>query len=154
MKTYNYFQAVKEDVLNYIKENEITITEENREDVEEQLKLYKDFMDVPEYCRHTAEELKNNWQDGYNFWKGRNDEKAESIKNAHLNAIEKGYNFRAFVPSEKKASFIFSASCGVVRTEKTKEFATKNRNVGKKVIFDAGLQGTSSRMALFSMKET
>ena len=37
MKTYNYFQAVKEDVLNYIQENEITITEENREDVEDQL---------------------------------------------------------------------------------------------------------------------
>ena len=37
MKTYNYFQAVKEDVLNYIQENEIVITEENREEVEEQL---------------------------------------------------------------------------------------------------------------------
>ena len=37
MKTYNYFKAVKEDVLNYIQENEITITEENREEVEEQL---------------------------------------------------------------------------------------------------------------------
>lgn len=37
MKTYNYFQAVKEDVLNYIQENEIVITEENREEVEGQL---------------------------------------------------------------------------------------------------------------------
>ena len=37
MKKYDYFQAVKEDVLNYIQENEITITEENREDVEGQL---------------------------------------------------------------------------------------------------------------------
>lgn len=37
MKTYNYFQAVKEDILNYIQENEITITEENREEVEEEL---------------------------------------------------------------------------------------------------------------------
>lgn len=37
MTTYNYFSAVKEDVLNYIQENEITITEENREEVEEQL---------------------------------------------------------------------------------------------------------------------
>lgn len=37
MKTYNYFQAVKEDVLNYIQEHEITITDVNREEVEEQL---------------------------------------------------------------------------------------------------------------------
>ena len=37
MKTYNYFQAVKEDVLNYIQENEIVITEENREEEEGQL---------------------------------------------------------------------------------------------------------------------
>lgn len=37
MEKYNYFQAVKDDVLNYIEENEITITEENREEVEEQL---------------------------------------------------------------------------------------------------------------------
>lgn len=37
MKNYNYYQAVKEDVLNYIQENEIVITEENREEVEEQL---------------------------------------------------------------------------------------------------------------------
>lgn len=37
MKKYDYFQAVKEDVLNYIQENEIVITEENREDVEDQL---------------------------------------------------------------------------------------------------------------------
>ena len=37
MTTYNYFSAVKEDVLNYIQENEIVITEENREEVEGQL---------------------------------------------------------------------------------------------------------------------
>lgn len=37
MKEYNYYQAVKGDVLNYIQENEITITEENRESVEQQL---------------------------------------------------------------------------------------------------------------------
>lgn len=37
MKKYDYFQAVKEDVLNYIQKNEIVITEENREEVEGQL---------------------------------------------------------------------------------------------------------------------
>lgn len=37
MEKYNYYQAVKEDVLNYIQEHEITITEENREDVEDKL---------------------------------------------------------------------------------------------------------------------
>ena len=37
MEKYNYYQAVKEDVLNYIKENEIVITEENSEEVEGQL---------------------------------------------------------------------------------------------------------------------
>ncbi len=37
MEKYNYYQAVKKDVLNYIQEHEITITDENREEVEEQL---------------------------------------------------------------------------------------------------------------------
>lgn len=37
MEKYNYYQAVKDDVLNYIKENEIVITEENSEEVEGQL---------------------------------------------------------------------------------------------------------------------
>lgn len=86
------------------------------------LKLFKAFLDIPEIYRCKAKELKNNWQDSYNFWKGKDNERAESIKKAHLKAIEKGFNFFAFIPSEEKESYVFTASCGVVRTEKTKEY--------------------------------
>lgn len=34
---YNYFESVKEDVKNYIEENEIKVTADNRAEVEEQL---------------------------------------------------------------------------------------------------------------------
>jgi hypothetical protein len=34
---YNYLEAVKEDVLNYINENEIKVYSSNREEIEEQL---------------------------------------------------------------------------------------------------------------------
>lgn len=34
---YNYFSAVKEDVKNYIEENEIKVYSSNREEIEEQL---------------------------------------------------------------------------------------------------------------------
>ena len=34
---YNYFEAVKEDILNYIEENEIKVYSSNREEIEEQL---------------------------------------------------------------------------------------------------------------------
>lgn len=34
---YNYFESVKEDVKNYIEENEIKVTSDNREEIEEQL---------------------------------------------------------------------------------------------------------------------
>ena len=37
MKKYDYFESVKADVLNYIEENEISVTVENREEVEEAL---------------------------------------------------------------------------------------------------------------------
>lgn len=37
MKTYNYLENVKEDVRNYIEENKIVVTNENREEVEEEL---------------------------------------------------------------------------------------------------------------------
>lgn len=37
MKTYNYLENVKEDVRNYIEENEIVVTNENREEVEQEL---------------------------------------------------------------------------------------------------------------------
>lgn len=37
MKTYNYLKCVKEDVRNYIEENKIVVTNENREEVEEEL---------------------------------------------------------------------------------------------------------------------
>ncbi len=37
MKTYNYLEAVTSDVIDYIEENGIKVTEENREEVEEQL---------------------------------------------------------------------------------------------------------------------
>lgn len=34
MERYDYFAAVKEDVLNYINDNEIVVTTENRDEVE------------------------------------------------------------------------------------------------------------------------
>lgn len=37
MEKYNYLEAVTADVLNYINENSITVTTENREEVEQQL---------------------------------------------------------------------------------------------------------------------
>lgn len=37
MEKYNYLEAVTADVLNYINENNITVTTENREEVEQQL---------------------------------------------------------------------------------------------------------------------
>lgn len=37
MKTYNYLEAVTADVLNYIDENNITVTSENRDEIEQQL---------------------------------------------------------------------------------------------------------------------
>lgn len=37
MEKYNYLEAVKEDVKNYIEENEISISKENRNEIEEQL---------------------------------------------------------------------------------------------------------------------
>ena len=37
MKTYNYLEAVTADVLDYINENNITVTNETRDEVEQQL---------------------------------------------------------------------------------------------------------------------
>lgn len=37
MERYDYLEAVKEDVKNYIEENDIKVTSENREELEEQL---------------------------------------------------------------------------------------------------------------------
>ena len=37
MEKYNYFEAVKADVLDYINENEIKVTTSNRDDIEQQL---------------------------------------------------------------------------------------------------------------------
>ena len=37
MEKYDYFAAVKEDVLNYINENNIVVTSENRDEVEQEL---------------------------------------------------------------------------------------------------------------------
>lgn len=37
METYNYLESVKEDVKNYIEENEIVVTNENRKEVEQEL---------------------------------------------------------------------------------------------------------------------
>lgn len=34
MERYDYWEAVKEDVLNYINENNIVVTSENRDEVE------------------------------------------------------------------------------------------------------------------------
>ena len=86
------------------------------------LKLYKELSDIPEYSRHRAEQLKNKKQSMYDFWKARKPEKAEKLKKAYEEAIAQGYNFLCFVPSEKKESCIFTASCGFVRYETTKEY--------------------------------
>lgn len=37
MERYNYLEAVKEDVLNYINENDIVVTSENRDEVKQEL---------------------------------------------------------------------------------------------------------------------
>ena len=37
MERYDYLEAVKEDVKNYIEENDIKVTSENRDELEEQL---------------------------------------------------------------------------------------------------------------------
>lgn len=37
MKTYNYLESVKEDVRNYIEENAIVVTSDNRKEVEQEL---------------------------------------------------------------------------------------------------------------------
>lgn len=37
MERYDYLEAVKEDVKNYIEENGITVNSENRDEIEEQL---------------------------------------------------------------------------------------------------------------------
>lgn len=37
MERYNYLEAVQEDVKQYIEENEITVTPDNRDDIEQQL---------------------------------------------------------------------------------------------------------------------
>lgn len=37
MEKYNYFEAVKEDVLSYISDNDIKVTPSNRQEVEEEL---------------------------------------------------------------------------------------------------------------------
>lgn len=37
MERYDYLEAIKEDVLNYINENNIVVTSENRDEVEQDL---------------------------------------------------------------------------------------------------------------------
>lgn len=37
MERYDYLRAIKEDVLNYINENNIVVTSENRDEVEQDL---------------------------------------------------------------------------------------------------------------------
>lgn len=37
MERYDYLEAIKEDVLNYINENNIVVTSENRDEVEQEL---------------------------------------------------------------------------------------------------------------------
>lgn len=39
MERYNYLKAIKEDVKNYIEENEIKVYSSNREEIEEQLNI-------------------------------------------------------------------------------------------------------------------
>lgn len=64
MGKYNYMQAVTDDVINYITENEIKVTPDNREDIYEQLNnsLWVDDSVTGNasgsytFCRRTAEE--------------------------------------------------------------------------------------------------
>lgn len=44
MERYDYLEAIKEDVLNYINENNIVVTSENRDEVEQ------DLNDTPFTC--------------------------------------------------------------------------------------------------------
>lgn len=37
MERYDYLEAIKEDVLNYINENNIVVTSENRDEVETEI---------------------------------------------------------------------------------------------------------------------
>lgn len=40
MERYDYLRAIKEDVLNYINENNIVVTSENRDEVEQVLMIH------------------------------------------------------------------------------------------------------------------
>ena len=61
MERYDYFAAVKEDVLNYINENGIVVTSENRDEVEQELN----------YTLFTCDSVTGNASGSYTFnaWK-------------------------------------------------------------------------------------
>ena len=70
MEKYNYLEQIKEDVKNFIEENNITVTVDNREEIEEQLndELWNDDTvtgnETGSYFRDTdraAEAIAYNW---------------------------------------------------------------------------------------------
>lgn len=61
MEKYNYFAAVKEDVLNYINENGIVVTSKNRDEVEQEL---NDTL-------FTCDSVTGNASGSYTFMRGR-----------------------------------------------------------------------------------
>ena len=86
------------------------------------LKIYKDFQDIPDNYKHTAEKLEEKKERLFTYWKTTKPEKAENLKKHYNDAIKKGFVYSAFVPSSEKKSCIFKASCGVVRYEKDAEY--------------------------------
>lgn len=86
------------------------------------LKLFKDFFDIPDQIRGREKYLKDHVEDVYNFWKGKDLAKAEKLKKAYEEAMKEGFIYFAVVPSKKKESCVFTASCGFVRYETTKEY--------------------------------
>lgn len=64
MEKYNYMEAVTDDVLDYIAENDITVNSDNREEIEEQLNdslwssdsVTGNASGSYTFCRRTAEE--------------------------------------------------------------------------------------------------
>lgn len=57
MERYDYLRAIKEDVLNYINENNIVVTSENRDEVEQDLNDTFNTWTAEEYLCHNWELL-------------------------------------------------------------------------------------------------
>ena len=91
MEKYNYLEQIKEDVKNFIEKNNITVTVDNREEIEEQLNdmLWNDDTvtgnETGSYFRDTdraAEALAFNW--------ALLDEALDAFGYENFNPIKKG----------------------------------------------------------------